>query len=134
MVSDEYEGAAAFVVVLGDGNQLLAQHLTQIPEDESVDRVDEVVTEQLEGLVVRKDLAEKFKGRFSVPTYVGEFLIGKYCATSNEDIQDGLEQVRDSSKSSVVRTGDHELFKARARRTELSNHRHRSRKTRHEEG
>lgn len=81
-----------------------------------MDRVDEVVTEQLEGLVVRKDLAEKFKGRFSVPTYVGEFLIGKYCATSNEeDIQDGLEQVETLLSRRVVRTGDHELFKARAR-------------------
>ncbi len=81
-----------------------------------MDRVDEVVTEQLEGLVVRKDLAEKFKGRFSVPTYVGEFLIGKYCATSNEeDIQDGLEQVESLLSRRVVRTGDHELFKARAR-------------------
>jgi uncharacterized protein (TIGR02653 family) len=81
-----------------------------------VDRVDEVVTEHLEGLVVRKDLADKFKGRFSVPTYVGEFLIGKYCATSNEEeIQEGLEQVESLLSRRVVRTGDHELFKARAR-------------------
>ncbi len=32
MASDEYEGAAAVVVILGSGNQLLAQQLTQIPE------------------------------------------------------------------------------------------------------
>ena len=81
-----------------------------------MDRIDQVVTEELEGLVVRKDLADKFRGRFSVPTYVGEFLIGKYCATSDEDeIQEGLEEVERLLSRRVVRTGDHELFKARAR-------------------
>lgn len=81
-----------------------------------MDRIDTIVTEQLEGLVVRKDLANKFRGRFSVPTYVGEFLIGKYCATSNEDeIQEGLEEVERLLSRRVVRTGDHELFKAAAR-------------------
>jgi uncharacterized protein (TIGR02688 family) len=81
-----------------------------------VDRIDQIVTEHLEGLVVRKDLADKFRGRFSVPTYVGEFLIGKYCATSDEDeIQEGLEEVERLLSRRVVRTGEHELFKARAR-------------------
>lgn len=81
-----------------------------------MDRIDQIVTEQLEGLVVRKDLADKFRGRFSVPTYVGEFLIGKYCATSDEDeIQEGLEEVENLLSRRVVRTGDHELFKARVR-------------------
>lgn len=81
-----------------------------------MDRIDQVVTEHLEGLVVRKDLADKFRGRFSVPTYVGEFLIGKYCATSDEEeIQEGLEQVERLLSRRVVRTGDHELFKAQAR-------------------
>ncbi len=82
----------------------------------TVDRIDQIVTEHLEGLVVRKDLADKFRGRFSVPTYVGEFLIGKYCATSDEvEIQEGLEQVESLLSRRVVRTGDHELFKAMAR-------------------
>ena len=81
-----------------------------------MDRIDQIVTEHLEGLVVRKDLADKFRGRFSVPTYVGEFLIGKYCATSEEDeIQEGLEEVERLLSRRVVRTGDHELFKARVR-------------------
>ena len=81
-----------------------------------MDRIDQIVTEHLEGLVVRKDLADKFRGRFSVPTYVGEFLIGKYCATSDEDeIQEGLVEVERLLSRRVVRTGDHELFKARVR-------------------
>ncbi len=81
-----------------------------------MDHIDEITTTELEGLVVRKDLADKFRGRFSVPTYVGEFLIGKYCATSDEEeIQEGLEQVESLLNRRVVRTGDHELFKAKAR-------------------
>jgi uncharacterized protein (TIGR02688 family) len=81
-----------------------------------VDRIDQIVTEHLEGLVVRKDLADKFRGRFSVPTYVGEFLIGKYCATADDvEIQEGLEEVERLLSKRVVRTGDHELFKARVR-------------------
>src|SRR4051794_29981709 len=81
-----------------------------------MDRIDHIVTEHLEGLVVRKDLADKFRGRFSVPTYVGEFLIGKYCATSDEDeIQEGLEEVERLLSRRVVRTGDHELFKSKVR-------------------
>ena len=81
-----------------------------------MDRIDQIVTEHLEGLVVRKDLADKFRGRFSVPTYVGEFLIGKYCATADDaEIQEGLEEVERLLSKRVVRTGDHELFKARVR-------------------
>lgn len=81
-----------------------------------MDRIDDIVTEHLEGLVVRKDLADKFRGRFSVPTYVGEFLIGKYCATSDEDeIQEGLKEVERLLSRRVVRTGDHELFKSKVR-------------------
>lgn len=81
-----------------------------------MDRIDQIVTEHLEGLVVRKDLADKFRGRFSVPTYVGEFLIGKYCATSDEEeIQEGLVEVERLLSKRVVRTGDQELFKARLR-------------------
>lgn len=81
-----------------------------------MDHIDRIVTEHLEGLVVRKDLADQFRGRFSVPTYVGEFLIGKYCATADEDeIQEGLEEVERLLSKRVVRTGEHELFKAKVR-------------------
>ena len=32
---------------------------------------------------MRKDLAQQFKGAYPVPTYVGEFLLGRYCATTD---------------------------------------------------
>ncbi len=38
----------------------------------------------MEGYVVRKDLARRFKGRYPVPEYVSEFLLGRSCASTDE--------------------------------------------------
>jgi len=80
------------------------------------DAIDSVAAEAFEGFVVRKDLALRFKGQYPVPTYVGEFLIGRYCATTNEDeIAEGLEVVQKQMAERTVRAGEEELFKAHAR-------------------
>lgn len=45
-----------------------------------------------------------------------EFLLGRYCASTNEnDIREGLEVVEKQLAGRTVRTGEEELFKARAR-------------------
>lgn len=81
-----------------------------------LDGLDTTVTKSFEGYVVRKDLAQKFRGNYPVPTYVAEFLIGKYCATTDEkEIKEGLEIVQRQLKEKIVRAGENELFKARAR-------------------
>ena len=81
-----------------------------------LDDLDATVTKSFEGYVVRKDLAQKFRGNYPVPTYVAEFLIGKYCATTDEkEIKGGLEIVQRQLKEKIVRAGENELFKARAR-------------------
>lgn len=41
-----------------------------------LDALDQLVADVFDGYVVRKDLAQKFKGNYPVPTYVAEFLIG----------------------------------------------------------
>ena len=65
-----------------------------------LDRLDEIAAEVFEGYVVRKDLALKFKGQYPVPTYVGEFLLGRYCAsTDEEEIAEGLAIVERSCAS-----------------------------------
>jgi len=47
------------------------------------------------GLVVRKDLVKTVKGNAIVPSYVLEYLLGQYCATSDEEtIQSGIEMVK----------------------------------------
>jgi hypothetical protein len=40
----------------------------------------DIAAEAFEGYIVRKDLARRFQGLYPVPTYVGEFLLGRYCA------------------------------------------------------
>jgi ATP-dependent Lon protease len=81
-----------------------------------LDDLDALVAEVYEGYVVRKDLAQRFKGAYPVPTYVGEFLLGRYCATTDEtEIKEGLEIVERTLRDRSVRAGEQELFKSRAR-------------------
>jgi len=78
--------------------------------------LDQLAAEVFEGYLVRKDLAQQFRGQYPVPTYVGEFLLGRYCATTDPDeIAEGLAIVERSMKERTVRAGEEELFKSRAR-------------------
>ncbi len=82
----------------------------------TLDELDQLAAEVFEGYLVRKDLAQQFRGQYPVPTYVGEFLLGRYCATTDPDeIADGLAVVERSMKERTVRAGEEELFKSRAR-------------------
>jgi len=81
-----------------------------------LDHLDQLAAKAFEGFIVRKDLVRKFKGQYPVPTYVTEFLLGRYCASVNEDeIRDGLEIVQRQLSDRTVRAGEEELFKARAK-------------------
>ncbi len=81
-----------------------------------LDELDRLAAEVFEGYLVRKDLAQQFRGQYPVPTYVGEFLLGRYCATTDPDeLAEGLAIVERSMKERTVRAGDEELFKSRAR-------------------
>lgn len=81
-----------------------------------MDHLDRLAASVFEGYLVRKDLVRKYARQYPVPTYVVEFLLGRYCASTNErEIQEGLEIVEKQLKGRTVRTGDEELFKARAR-------------------
>lgn len=83
-----------------------------------MDELDRLGAEAFRGLVVRKDLVRQFRGQFPVPTYVVEFMLGRYCATTDEkEIAEGLEVVRTQLSSRTVRAGEDELIKSRARET-----------------
>ena len=70
----------------------------------------------MEGYLVRKDLVRTFSRQFPVPTYVVEFLLGRYCASIDQDeIEEGLAIVERQLKDRAVRAGEEELFKSRAR-------------------
>jgi ATP-dependent Lon protease len=81
-----------------------------------LDDLDKATASAFEGFVVRKDLVRSFARQYPVPTYVAEFLLGRYCATTDEaEIAEGLQVVARQLQSRSVRAGEEELFKARAR-------------------
>ncbi len=81
-----------------------------------LDEIDKKAASLLEGYLVRKDLVRTFSRQFPVPTYVVEFLLGRYCAsTDQEEIDEGIEIVQRQLQDRTVKAGDEELFKSRAR-------------------
>ena len=81
-----------------------------------LDELDRKTAEAFDGYLVRKDLVRQFARQFPVPTYVVEFLLGRYCATTDEtEIKDGLEIVQRQLSERTVRAGNEELIKSTAR-------------------
>jgi ATP-dependent Lon protease len=81
-----------------------------------LDKIDQIAAKAFEGYIVRKDLLEQFRKTYPVPTYVIEFLLGRYCATTDEgEIQEGLEIVKRQLQARTVRPGEEEYFKSKAR-------------------
>src|SRR5882724_8810984 len=84
----------------------------------TLDPLDQLAAKVFDGYLVRKDLVRKYSRQYPVPTYVVEFLLGRYCATTNDaEIAEGLQIVEKQLKDRTVRTGEEELFKARAKET-----------------
>jgi ATP-dependent Lon protease len=80
-----------------------------------MDQIDLTAASVLGGYLVRKDLVRTFSRQFPVPTYVVEFMLGRYCASTDQDeIDEGLEIVQRQLKSRTVRAGEEELFKSKA--------------------
>ena len=81
-----------------------------------LDELDRRAAKAFDGYLVRKDLVRKYSRQYPVPTYVVEFLLGRYCATTDErEIEEGLAIVERQLADRTVRTGEEELFKTRAR-------------------
>ncbi len=82
----------------------------------ALDPLDQIAAKAFDGYIVRKDLVRKYSRQYPVPTYVVEFLLGRYCASTNaQEIAEGLDIVEKQLKDRTVRTGEEELFKARAK-------------------
>ncbi len=81
-----------------------------------LDELDQKAARSFPGHIVRKDLVRRFRGQFPVPTYVVEFMLGRYCASTDpQEIEEGLQMVQEQLSDRTVRAGEEELFKARAR-------------------
>ena len=68
------------------------------------DALDDKANRLFAGKVVRKDLVRKVKVGANVPVFVLEFLLGKYCASSDElAIQMGMQVVNDTLANNYIR-------------------------------
>jgi ATP-dependent Lon protease len=76
-----------------------------------LDALDRKASDAFDGFIVRKDLVRQFSRQFPVPTYVVEFMLGRYCATTNEqEIQEGLSIVQRQLSERTVRAGNEALI------------------------
>lgn len=68
------------------------------------DALDAKVNDVFAGRVVRKDLVAKVKVGENVPVFVLEYLLGKYCASSDDiAIQMGVQVVKDTLSNNYIR-------------------------------
>lgn len=85
------------------------------------DFLDDKANRLFAGKVVRKDLVRKVKVGANVPVFVLEFLLGKYCASSDEiSIQMGLNVVNDTLANNYIRPD--ESIKAQSKVKENGRH------------
>lgn len=85
------------------------------------DDLDDKANRLFAGKVVRKDLVRKVKVGANVPVFVLEFLLGKYCASSDEvAIQMGMQVVNDTLANNYIRAD--ESMKAQAKVKDRGRH------------
>ena len=78
-----------------------------------MNELDKKINEHFPGLVVRKDLVKTVKGNAIVPSYVLEYLLGQYCATSDEaTIQTGIETVKEILRKHYVHRNEAGLVRS----------------------
>lgn len=81
-----------------------------------LDNLDKRLLNQFSGMIVRKDLAAKLKGAYPIPTYVLEFLLGKYCSNPSEDvINAGLLKVKETLEEHYLNPEKTEVIKHKIR-------------------
>src|SRR5713101_832641 len=86
-----------------------------------MDTLDARVNETCGGKVVRKDLVHKVKVGANVPVFVLEYLLGKYCASSDPiAIRMGIDVVNKTLGESYV--SPDEATKAQARLKDKGRH------------
>lgn len=78
-----------------------------------MNELDKKINTHFPGLVVRKDLVKTVKGNAIVPSYVLEYLLGQYCATSDEPtIQTGIETVKEILRKHYVHRNEAGLVRS----------------------
>lgn len=81
-----------------------------------MDALDWKALQGFPGRVVQKALVNNLKGQVNVPTYVLEYLLGKYCSSHEEEvIKAGLKEFKRVLRENYVRPDQAEWFKAQVR-------------------
>ncbi|MBI3970176.1 MAG: protease Lon-related BREX system protein BrxL [Chloroflexi bacterium] len=87
-----------------------------------LDALDQLLNRAYGGKVVRKDLLHQIKGGENVPSYVLEYLLGRYCASDDpEEVRLGIEAVKTTLRSNYFRHD--EANKAQSLVEQYGNHR-----------
>ena len=75
--------------------------------------LDNLLNKHFSGKVVRKDLTKKIKEGANVPVYVLEYLLGQYCASTDDAIiEDGMKTVKRVLADNYVRPDESEKIKS----------------------
>lgn len=78
-----------------------------------MNELDQKINTHFPGLVVRKDLVKTVKGNAIVPSYVLEYLLGQYCATSDEaTIGTGIQTVKEILRKHYVHRNEAGLIRS----------------------
>jgi ATP-dependent Lon protease len=87
------------------------------------DPLDRLLFSAFPGLVIRKDLTQEIRGTSKAPSYVIEFMLGKYCSDlfNEEEVRNGLRYVHDEIARYIPRGDETEMIKSAIR--ERSPHR-----------
>ena len=79
----------------------------------ATETLDDLLNRHFPGKVVRKDLTKLVKEGANVPVYVLEYLLGSYCASSDEGvIAEGLQTVKKVLSENYVRPDEAEKVKS----------------------
>ena len=87
----------------------MTSEIQSIPTGE----LDGLLNQHFAGKIVRKDLTKLVKEGANVPVFVLEYLLGSYCASSDEDVvQEGLQTVKRVLAENFVRPDEAEKVKS----------------------
>ena len=81
------------------------------------DTLDRKLFAAFPGLVMRKDLTQAIRGTSKAPSYVIEFMLGKYCANlfDDEEVREGLQLVQQEVAEYIPRGDETEVIKSAIR-------------------
>ena len=72
------------------------------------DDLNEKLKHYFDGKIVRKDLTKRLKEGANVPVYVLEYLLGQYCSTDEDLVEEGVATVKEILANNFVRPDESE--------------------------